>query len=538
MKLSIPKSRRSKLVFTLVAVATIFSLYENERAIYNSNKPSITQTSRGLSINLGNGTCEWEAPIYDVPVDTNFFKTLVAGYPSGDKRLTFVQMEALTGLSARDEWDFMFLGSTNQPFVKANYPHHEGIWGWKGVQLGQVAMIVRNIKRSLVEYHDILWDIGYAQTFEQAFENIPNLYQERPPLEDFLKWRDLRVFDEIHWYTWFIDYYMENGLMRDMFNHEKTTPTHWDKLILPNHWTKHELRYKWYVKNATEAASHYDPMCATIDQGCYPVRIISAEKLVVPETGPAEGRKIAELIHGKEGFDEWMIDEEAWQCIWTELIINKRGLKTFVDRDGLREESYDFSFEMFNEMWYELERLITKYGDGTDQVSIDLVALLREHQDTLGITPDPSMKLTYEELMVYHLAFPPFFPDQVPGAYHTDAFFPNQMEFNASKFDDDLRRLKETDFMGPRTRALFNMKKRREEAEKKATEVNNINKVSPVAAQRMLDASEDYTYANTEKTPPKAGRKLDAKEMGANFDFSKLDEMVHRRRMEQLRLSP
>ena len=50
-----------------------------------------------------------------------------------------------------------FLGKTNQPFVKANYPHHEGIWGWEGVNLGQVAMVVRNVKRSLVEYHDILW---------------------------------------------------------------------------------------------------------------------------------------------------------------------------------------------------------------------------------------------------------------------------------------------------------------------------------------------------------------------------------------------
>ena len=46
---------------------------------------------------------------------------MVAGYPSGDKRLTFVQMEALTGLSARDEWDFEYLGQTNQPFIKANY---------------------------------------------------------------------------------------------------------------------------------------------------------------------------------------------------------------------------------------------------------------------------------------------------------------------------------------------------------------------------------------------------------------------------------
>ncbi len=45
--------------------------------------------------------------------------------------------------------------------------------------------------------------IGYAQTFEEAYERVENLYQdladgefeENPPVEDFLIWRDLRVFD-------------------------------------------------------------------------------------------------------------------------------------------------------------------------------------------------------------------------------------------------------------------------------------------------------------------------------------------------------
>ena len=87
-----------------------------------------------------------------------------------------------------------------------------------------------------------------------------------------------------------------------------TTPDHWRKLILPNHFSKEELRIKWYPE---PASPHYDPMCATIEEGCYPVSIISAEKLVLPETGPAEGRKIAELINGKEGFGDYMIEEEV-----------------------------------------------------------------------------------------------------------------------------------------------------------------------------------------------------------------------------------
>ena len=75
-------------------------------------------------------------------------------------------------------------------------------------------MIVRNIRRSMVEYHDILWDIGYAKTWEEASKKLDDLYSERPPLSDFMEWRDERVLEEIHWYGWFIDYYMEGGKIR------------------------------------------------------------------------------------------------------------------------------------------------------------------------------------------------------------------------------------------------------------------------------------------------------------------------------------
>lgn len=110
--------------------------------------------------------CKWQPPDYAKGEDTsaNYHKTLIAGFPSGDKRMIFTQMEALTGLrefyvclvvgvrlawylvltssyfsfciaytpAAKDEWDFEFIGDSNHPFIKANYPHHEGIWGWGG----------------------------------------------------------------------------------------------------------------------------------------------------------------------------------------------------------------------------------------------------------------------------------------------------------------------------------------------------------------------------------------------------------------------
>lgn len=77
-------------------------------------------------------------------------------------------MEALTGWPAKDEWDFEYLGDSNHPFIKANYPHHEGIWGW-GTNADQVVMTVKNMRKSMVEYHDILWDIGYAKSWVSEF---------------------------------------------------------------------------------------------------------------------------------------------------------------------------------------------------------------------------------------------------------------------------------------------------------------------------------------------------------------------------------
>lgn len=65
----------------------------------------------------------------------------------------------------------------------------------------QVVMVVRNIRRTMVEYHDILWDIGYAKNFDEAQKFYGQLYQERPPLEDFINWRDEHIMKEIHWYV-------------------------------------------------------------------------------------------------------------------------------------------------------------------------------------------------------------------------------------------------------------------------------------------------------------------------------------------------
>jgi len=348
------------------------------------------ERQRGLSLDLGGGNCKWQPPKYAVPNENfvDFHKTIIAGFPSGDKRMIFIQMEALTGWPAKDEWDFEYLGITNHPFIKANYPHHEGIWGWGDVA-DQVVMMIRNIRRSMVEYHDILWDIGYAKTWEEATLLLDDLYAARPPIEDFLEWRDERVLEECHWYGWFIDYWMEGGLMRDMFTHKITTPEHWNMLMVPTAWTVDELRYDLVVGDA-EVTPSYDPHCENGDvtDGCEPVAVISAEKLRDYTEGPAETAVIANVLKNDDRTGQFVIAQEAWDCIWEELIVNGKGLKTVYDRPGFNEDDYNFSEEMLSEMVTELDRLIDKYGGSEwsgKATANRVVELLVEHRALIQV---------------------------------------------------------------------------------------------------------------------------------------------------------
>ena len=82
-----------------------------------------------------------------------------------------------------------FLGMTAQPYIKTNYPHHEGIWGWQD-HADHVILVVRNIRQTIDEYHDILADIDYAKTWEEATEKIPNLYNGYIDMDNYAGWRD------------------------------------------------------------------------------------------------------------------------------------------------------------------------------------------------------------------------------------------------------------------------------------------------------------------------------------------------------------
>ena len=109
-----------------------------------------------------------------------------------------------------------------------------------------------------------------------------------------------------------IDYYMEAGLMRDMFNnHQLTKPEQWKMAILPHYFTKHEMRHGRFVDEHEIVPPSYNPMCTTFEKGYYTALVIDPAKLVDHAYDPAESRKMAALINGTEGFERWMIEEEV-----------------------------------------------------------------------------------------------------------------------------------------------------------------------------------------------------------------------------------
>ena len=148
------------------------------------------------------------------------------------------------------------------------------------------------------------------------------------------------------------------------------------------------------------------------------MEIISPDRLLDHAHGPDETEKIARALLRDSKTGDHVIAQQAWPCIWEELVVHRKGPKTIYQRPGKGEIAYitcfklisylchklndrqcttsskilsgyvsednekNFSVEMLQEMMTELNRLITKYN-GSDWRSKPtagvLVELLMEH---------------------------------------------------------------------------------------------------------------------------------------------------------------
>lgn len=159
---------------------------------------------------------------------------------------------------------------------------------------------------------------------------------------------------------------------------------------MPHNFKREQLDYDLVVGADAVVTPTYDPHCANgdVSAGCEPVAIFSAEKLLDYTAGPEETTAIANALLSHDKMSQFVIEPEAWDCIWSELIVNKKGARTIQNRANTNytEDDYNFSADLLLKMIEELDRLLTKYSssewsnnDNADR----LVQLFTEHRAAL-----------------------------------------------------------------------------------------------------------------------------------------------------------
>ncbi len=319
---------------------------------------------RALSINDSDGSCEWNdiKKPRNAPQDTDLFATLVAGFPGSGKRIAFMQLEGFSELRASDDYNIT-AGSYNTKFAfkKTNYPHHDGIWDW-GKQMKQVILLVRNPRWALPSYHHLLYEIEYSDSWIWSYLRQYKAYTKRPPIEDWLAWRDARFDVEIKKWGWFIDFWMEGGIVRDMFSHDFTTLDHFERLKQPVMYAAPELIAAQSALVDVKPA--FDTHCVE-DLNCTVTAIASYERMLNETTGPSEIERFAATIDGKLSWD--LINATARECVWHQMIVKGNTFaNSYHDRDdeGPAEHEFNFTLPQLVQIQLELERVREKYSRG------------------------------------------------------------------------------------------------------------------------------------------------------------------------------
>ena len=150
-------------------------------------------------------------------------------------------------------------------------------------------------------------------------------------------------------HRWFIDYWMEGGLLRDVFTNNRVTPLHWEEIMLRPFHSREELSFdKWSNSIGVATKDYYDFHCddGDVSGGCEPVEVVSVDRLVDATWGPGETKKIATTLLTDSRTGDYVINHTAWNCIWEELIEKRKGPKTIYDRPGKSESRLTAEFSL------------------------------------------------------------------------------------------------------------------------------------------------------------------------------------------------
>ena len=251
----------------------------------------------------------------------------------------------------------------------------------------QSVLVVREPREAMISYHNLLYEIGYAKDWVTAYSHQSDVYTHRPPVYAWEAWRDKYALVEVEWWGWFIDFWMEGGLLRDIITHQECNMTHWDLCAI-----SHEHKYPNLTNFVSPVESQYHPRCGDSSFGmadCHPTTVVSYERLTNLQYGPAETRKLTSTVEGKQGIE--IIGEEAQPCVWRELVVNGMGGRLNDNRNGKgpSKDQFTFTQDQLVALQSMLEAYINKYSSGVyvgNTVAQDLVGYLQVYKD--GIDND------------------------------------------------------------------------------------------------------------------------------------------------------
>jgi len=328
--------------------------------------------------------CKWVEPEM-VNQTEDLFSTVLVAYPGSGKRAAFLQLEGLTQLLTTDDYSLNdYERDAKFAFVKTQYPHHEGIWAW-GDKGNQTIYVLQNPRTALQTYMFLLHEINYSTNWLDSYTSLDRTFTLRPDVSEWENFKDARFFREIHSWSWHLEFWMENGLYRDLFTHDLTSSKKMDALMNPSIYTEAELIEFENDGNIDDIDATWDAHC---NKGrditdCRPVAMVSYEKLIDPSTGPVEIGKMAAVIQGKPGID--VVQEDAWQCVWNKVVaLKETGVRLEGDREGADRpgmEEYIYSEEEVMIIIGELNRLRTKYSSPTWQAAALMSGILVEYLD-------------------------------------------------------------------------------------------------------------------------------------------------------------
>jgi len=291
-----------------------------------------------MSEALEDGSCSI-TPTEDAdPAPADAKHSLLASYPGSGKRFTWTVIKALTNREISDDWNYSEKLEADPLTVKTSWPHKEGKWSW-GNQMDQVILLIRNPRWAIPSYHNMRFELDYAEDEARSLTRVPYTYSNRPAVALWENWRDAHFDVEITRWVNFIDFWMSGG----------GTPIH--------------------------------DRCLYSDIKCKPVAVIDFD-LFYKVNAIAEFYELRDALEASlEGTNAEMVQTSIRQCVF-EKVFTTPELHQGNRTQNVLPPQYKFTITQLGHMLGNTTAIRDKYAAApydTDPIAINLVHALGEY---------------------------------------------------------------------------------------------------------------------------------------------------------------